>query len=275
METPSSYFENLLAPAGHSPEYDIPLNPVTYTSEILELICIGSFRNGTNISAYSTPDYLIRIPHSSFFHDSTLALHQLRSRMLNRIQGTITISEKSLALTSPSGQALLIPAVHLAERRQDSDVFAVPGVLGTWRYSSPNAHATYLDESDKLTQGEIKPLIRLVKTWKYRRHVPLSSFYLEIFVCTMNGKWTGGSYSERLCTLLSQLAVADLHSVDDPSGISGEVSPCDSEILLKEAMLRLHTATLQAEKAWKAEQQGHMGEALQWWSLVFNEAPAG
>lgn len=68
------------------------------------------------------------------------------------------------------------PAYRMAE-----DDYQIPDPNSTgWIRSNPAIHLDYVNEAHKKTSGKAKSLVRLVKTWKARNKVPLSSFYLEM-----------------------------------------------------------------------------------------------
>ena len=46
--------------------------------------------------------------------------------------------------------------------------------------SSPKAHTDYVKQEDERLKGKLKPLIRLLKAWKFYNNVPIRSFYLEL-----------------------------------------------------------------------------------------------
>src|SRR5205823_5477121 len=57
--------------------------------------------------------------------------------------------------------------------------YDIPNFEGGWMKSSPRAHNAYVKKEDERLGYKLKPLIRLIKAWKFYNNVPISSFYLE------------------------------------------------------------------------------------------------
>jgi hypothetical protein len=63
--------------------------------------------------------------------------------------------------------------------------------------------------------------------------------------------------------------------MQDPMGISGYISPCKTEAQYKEAISKLETAAMRAQKAVREETNGNIKEAFEWWQLVYdNQFPS-
>ena len=57
--------------------------------------------------------------------------------------------------------------------------------------------------------------------------------------------------------------------MQDPTGISGYISPCSTTAQLEDAKSRLSTALPRAQKACDAKDADDMAEAFKWWDLVY------
>jgi hypothetical protein len=70
---------------------------------------------------------------------------------------------------------------------------------------------------NRIDDGNLRPLIRLVLTWKHRAGVELSSYYLETAVVRQALQQPSFSILWDLCWTLEQLAADDLMNLPDVS----------------------------------------------------------
>ena len=136
--------------------------------------------------------------------------------------------------------------------------------------SSPSGHNAWVDEIDQKLSGRVKPLIRLVKAWKYQRTVPIRSFYLELRVAAWAAHEKAIVYSLDVRSVLKYIDGLALASMLDPIEIAGRVAACGSNVQLEDAKSKLATALTRAEKARAAELADQTKEAFKWWDLVFD-----
>ncbi len=58
--------------------------------------------------------------------------------------------------------------------------------------------------------------------------------------------------------------------MQDPTGISGYIYPAFSAATKADALSKISTALTRVEKAREAEEAGRIGDAFDWWDLVFD-----
>ncbi|RKU06397.1 hypothetical protein C6501_18675 [Candidatus Poribacteria bacterium] len=92
--------------------------------------------------------------------------------------------------TDTKGSIRVIPADFIEVNDDGHKIYEIPHFYGVdedgywvedmeWGLSSPAAHKAYLRRVDADLQKKVKPLIRLIKTWKYFNNIRISSYYLE------------------------------------------------------------------------------------------------
>ena len=121
--------------------------------------------------------------------------------------------------------------------------------------SSPDAHNKYVVEINKKFGGKVKPLVRLVKAWKYYCGVPICSFYLEMRVAKYASQQDYIDYSCDVRNILKWLWDGQLAALQDPKGISGYILPCSSEAQKSDALSKLETAFKQLTMHEKRKRQ--------------------
>src|SRR5699024_5883254 len=120
---------------------------------------------------------------------------------------------------------------------------------GGWMESHPEEHNEYVNTVNRKHNGGAKTLARQLKIWKYLRNVPISSCYLEMRAAHyLEGKSVYEPFSD-LYLSLGKMYLADLASMNDPSGLGSRFGACSSEANRTKALSKLGTAVVRAGKA--------------------------
>ncbi len=161
------------------------------------------------------------------------------------------------------------PAYYL---RTDSkfSIYGIPNCSGGWMEASPDAHNSYVRSVNQKLSNKLKPLIRFIKAWKYLRNVPISSFYLELRTSKYASDESAIVYSIDVKQVFALLENIELAQIRDPMGVSGLISPCKTDSDLTSAKSKVSRALSRAIKARKAEEEGDIKEAFEWWNLLFD-----
>lgn len=140
--------------------------------------------------------------------------------------------------------------------------------------ASPDAHNAYVRYVNDQLGGKVKPLIRFIKAWKYIRNVPISSFYLELRVAKYASTEKSIVYDIDVKHVLKLLWDGQLAQMKDPMGVSGYIPACSTAGKRDDALSKLETAYIRAEKARDAATQEKISDAFYWWRLLYdNEFP--
>jgi Second Messenger Oligonucleotide or Dinucleotide Synthetase domain len=237
----------------------------------------GSFGNGTGVRHFSDADYFARCPADRFYNDSAYTLRLVKEALQGTFSRTSGIAVKSPAVRIPFG-------TYASERLELTPAYAgelistpvgnkysynIPDYEGGWMQSSPGAHTEYVNREDKRLGGKLKPLIQMVKAWKFYNNVPIYSFYLELRVTKYAEGEPSIVYDTDIKNIMKFLYDNDLPSIQDPMGISGLVKACKTAIKKTDALSKLSTGYSRAIKAFD-ERSGNLDNAFYWWNLFFN-----
>lgn len=240
--------------------------------DLKQLFYSGSANNGTSISQHSDVDFFAWIPTRNLKKNSVTTLREVKECLQDRFFNTfIYVDSPAIVLDFGSAEwdtTEVIPADYY-EQKNGKNVYEIANGAGGWMRSSPSTHRAYVTEENMRLGKKLKPLIRFLKAWKYHCNVPISSFYLELRAT----KWMEGKrfivYDIDLYTILKNLHSCSLAAIQDPKGISGYVQACATEAKKTEALSKLATAKIRAEKAREAEGSEKTIEAFDWWDKVF------
>lgn len=134
--------------------------------------------------------------------------------------------------------------------------------------SSPQAHNAYVELHNKRLLRKLKPLITLVKAWKFFHNVPVSSFYLELRITKFAESKKRINYEIDLYRIIKKLHDIELAHIQDPMKVSGYVYACKTEGKKKRALSKLSTACSRAEKAYLARSKD-LDKCFHWWKMFF------
>ncbi len=233
----------------------------------------GSFGNGTSISGYSDVDYFAEIPSKNLKQNSSSTLTMVKNALAIRFPNT------GVRVTSPT---VLVPfgydkkdstEIAPCDHRTTDHGFKIYEIAdgnGGWLKSSPDAHNAYVRSVDSKHNGKVKKLIRYIKAWKFYQNVPISSFYLELRVAKFCDDESSILYHYDIKTILSNLLSNNLSKMSDPLGISGLISPCETQVKYNDSLSKLNTAVVRAEKALNSVQDDNIKDAFYWYNLLYN-----
>lgn len=237
-----------------------------------QLFYSGSAYNGTSISGHSDVDFFAWIPTDKLKENSATTLREVKECLQGRFpNSSVYVDSPAIVLNFGSAEwdtAEVIPADYI-KQKDGKNVYEIADGAGGWMRSSPSTHTSYVTEENTRLVKKLKPLIRFLKAWKYYCNVPISSFYLELRAT----KWMEGEstivYDIDLCAILRKLHSCSLAAMQDPKGVSGYIDACATEAKKIEALSKIETAKIRAEKAREAEIAGSTSEAFDWWNKVF------
>lgn len=234
---------------------------------------IGSFGNGTSISGYSDVDYLACLPTEQLTQNSTCSLQKIRNALDTRFPNTgVRVSCPAVAVPfgySAAETTEVVPADFVKE--SDSyKIYDIADCAGGWMKASPDAHNAYVRWVDEKLGGKVRPLIRFIKAWKCYRDVPIASFYLELRVAKYALDEKSIVYEYDVRNVLKLLWDAQLANMQDPMGISGYIPACSTDVRLQDALSKLETAYIRADKAREESKKGNISDAFEWWRKLYN-----
>lgn len=234
----------------------------------------GSFGSGTNIRSYSDTDYFASIPRERLKADSGNTLREMKEVLLRRFP-TTAIYVDSPAVVLPFGadaseKIEVIPADYISSTAQNNAIYEIPDRIGGWMRSSPGTHNAYVADVHARLDRKVKPLIRFVKAWKYYKSVPISSFFLEMYVARYANTQSSIIYIIDLYNIFQSLWQSQLYGISDPSGISTTITACSTEAKRLEALQKLETAYVRINEAYSAYLKENHAEAIRLLNLLYN-----
>lgn len=237
----------------------------------------GSFGNGTGIRHYSDTDYFAVCKTNKLKQDPGSTLREVKEALQSRFTRTEGIEVCRPAVKVPFGnyasETLEVtpcdfigmvdtPVGNMAQ-------YDIAGFGSDWIRSSPSAHKKYVKQEDERLGGKLKPLIQLVKAWKYYNTVPITSFYIELRVTKYAEKENSIVFDIDLRNIIKLLYDMELASIQDPMGISGLVPASRSPAKKQDALSKVNSAYTRAKNA-NSFRDSNLDSCFYWWDRFFN-----
>lgn len=274
MTTASQHLEGLVSswtpPAGY---FEAHRQHRTGIQASLELRCgihrmfeTGSLRQGTAIRLYADADYFAVMKGPRLTADTVL--YQVKSALHETYKHTpIEVRKPAVKCRFAGGSQTVEVVPAFADI---TGGYWIPDPHGGWMKSHPSDHNAYVNEQNESPSGAAKKLARLAKLWKYRRQVPISSFYLEMRAAKyMNSQQYWVPYWD-LHDFLNWLYAIELADMNDPTGLGARISACSSDYNRSVALSKLATAVGRAERAMNAARAGRDAAAIEDLKLLFD-----
>lgn len=236
----------------------------------------GSIQNDTGIRHFSDTDYFAVIPKTNLRSNSSDQLRDLKENLQHTFWRTKNIRVNSPAVSIPFG-------IYRSENLEvtpcffdgltgtplgDRKAYGIPDGKGGWMLSSPQAHKAFVVYQDRRLKGGLRPLIKLIKAWKFELNVPISSFYLELRIASMFAARKRVYLASDVLSVLNTLCENELARVRDPMRVSGYVHACSTKEKHRTALSKLETACSRAGKAVYYFDR-NPEESLHYWKLMF------
>lgn len=235
----------------------------------------GSFGHGTNIPLHSDVDRFAVFPDHALPPVAIRALWTVGRALTERFPTTPGIRIEPPAVIIPFGTdgretTEIIPAI-LHSMNTNGDVYRIPNPGGgpNWVLSSPKLLRSYIDNVDDAFDNQLKPIIRVIKSWKYFRKVPLQSVYLEL-VSAKIAQFEGiKSTSWFVANLMHFLRQNMLPEVDPPLQVGQSIAGPTSPKHQQQAMNQISLFSMVATKAVVAELEWRVEQAFNIWRRLF------
>lgn len=236
---------------------------------VSEMFETGSLKHGTGVKWFSDADYLAVLKGER--PTATRALDKVKEALQDKYPNTtIQIRRPAVVCKFANGDETveIVPAYPAV-----GGGYWIPDPTNyDWMKTFPKDHNSYVNEQNNKHSGaSVKALARLLKTWKYKRSVPISSCYLEMRSAKYLGAEKYVDLIEDIYYILKNLKNNQLAAMNDPTGLGSRFTAYSSETNKQDALSKLDRALGRAEKAKDFAAEGKHTEAIEQLSLLFGQ----
>jgi hypothetical protein len=227
----------------------------------------GSFSHGTAVPVHSDVDYMARTDLDRKPAIPSTALRRVKEALeYSHLFRSVRVSSPAVKVefwTPPHFE--VAPAFYVRESGGD-DVFHIAGPNDEWVLSAPAAHNRWVNRQNDRLGKKAKPLVRLLKAWKYHSGAPVSSTYLELRTAKYLSYEDSVVYSIDLDRMFRRMIDADLAPMNDPLGVVSRIRACSSDANRRAALGLMRKARASLASADEAE-RARDGHAY-WWHMA-------
>ena len=231
---------------------------------LYEMFEIGSLRHGTGVWQHSDADYMISLTGVRPSSQWTM-LNRVKEALQGRFQvTTIVVSRPAVVCHFSDGVVEVVPAYP------SENGYWIADPADGWMKSHPKSHNKYVNDVNAKHNGAAKTLARQLKIWKYLRNVPISSCYLEMRAAKHLDGESAYLPIWDLALALHKMYEANLAAMNDPTDLGSRFGACSSESRRLDALSKLGSAVVRANKARELEADGKHAQAIEQLKLLFN-----
>ena len=228
----------------------------------------GSFTHGTGIPGHSDVDLMGRIMPGERPTLPSSSLSRLKAAINAESWrfSKVSVSSPAVKVKFATGPDFEIAPAYLADKENEVEIFWIPGPNEEWVRSAPQSQNAYVNSENERLEKRLKPLIRLLKKWKYSQAVPVSSAYLELQATRICSSESIIIYDLDLIRILSRLVSVGFQPMNDPVALVSRVKSTSSEANRKQAVDQADKALHHLRAAYDARKGK---DASDYWSNMY------
>lgn len=229
----------------------------------------GSWTHGTGIAAKSDVDYMAWIDSArpSLPSSALTRLRQVIDDTSNLDVYRVRTSSPVVLVEFYTGPHFEIVPAYYQRSVGGTVVFWIPGRGDSWVLSAPEAHLDYVNAQNDRLRKKVKPLVRLIKAWKYFVDAPVSSFYLEMRTAEYAANESSILFDIDVPAVFRSITSTGARDMNDPEGLVGRIPACSSDEKRRRTVSLIRDAVTSLDHAYDAK---HRGDSHEYWSNMYD-----
>jgi hypothetical protein len=239
----------------------------------------GSYSRNTLIGPLKEADVdIFIILDPKYFHNYNNGQNGGQAGLLDLLKRTL---KKTYTLTpdiSRNGQAVtirfsdFIVDVVPGFNRKDGGYLIPNAITQNWISTDPKKHVEIISEANKTHNGNLVPLIKMIKSWNRNNNKYFRSFHLEVLAFQILNNVRISDFPTGLRYFFDKgrelIGKANL----DPAGYGGDVgSYINTQEKIQEAVGKFQTAYEKALKAEEYAKRGNTKDAVDTWIKILGD----
>lgn len=202
---------------------------------------------------------------------------QTPQSLLDEVREHLRLTYPTTPRVSKNGQAVtitftdfivdVVPAFY-----RQSGGFLIPNTgTGGWISTDPKRHIELWSEANEYHQGDLIPLIKMLKAWNRKHSELFRSFHLEALVVSVFSNVTILDFPSALRYFFDKAQDGVTYKLADPAGYNGDVGAYMTGDVLTDAKARLLRAEGWALEAEAAIADGRIDLAFDKYGMLFGD----
>jgi hypothetical protein len=239
---------------------------------VLDSFLAGSYARSTMIGPLKDADLdIVMVVAASYYAENTPAT------LLAKVRDALKHTYPSTPSISPNGQAVTITFTDFkvdvvpAFYRQGGGYLIPNTNTGTWISTDPTVHATVLTAANKAHNGDLVPLIKMMRAWNRANNRGFVGFYLELMTTDILTNIKITDFPSGMRYVFDHGREKVKFKQRDPAGFNNEINPLNTVPTVNEAVARFTSAYNTALEAEQLANLGQIREATDKWRKIFGD----
>lgn len=246
---------------------------VTADLTVLDTFLTGSYRRSTMIAPFKDADIdvFVALDASYFKQDG-------QAWLLDKVKTTLKKTYPTTPKISRNGQAVTITFTDFtvdvvpAFNRKGGGFLIADSVNARWIATDPKKHVELWSTANTSHNGDLVPLIKMIKAWNRQNGSLLRSFHLEAMILGILNNVTINDFSSGSRFVFDKARQTVKSATYDPSGYGGNLADyLNTQQKINDVVSRLETAYSRAVDAEILEKQDKTSLAVDKWRLIFGD----
>lgn len=244
---------------------------------VLDSFQTGSYARSTMIAPLSEADIdIFFVLDVKYFHNYN-GQNGGQAGLLDAVKRTLRRTYTQTPDISRNGQAVTI-------RFDDFDVDVVPGFYrngggflipnsntSSWLETDPKKHVELMSASNKVHNGDLVPLIKMIKGWNKKHSAFFRSFHLEVLTLEILKNVTMSDFPSGIRFYFDKARELVKQKNLDPAGYGDDVGKYINSSNMDEAVRKFELGYERALKAEDFAAKGYHNYAIDMWQKVFGD----
>ncbi|MBX6361896.1 MAG: nucleotidyltransferase [Acidobacterium ailaaui] len=247
--------------------------------DILDSFLTGSYSRSTMIAPLKEADVdIFVVLDSKYFYNYDNGQNGGQTGLLDLVKRTLRKTYTRTPDISRNGQAVTI-------RFEDFIVDVVPGfyrkgggylipnsITPSWISTDPKKHVEIFSQANSVHNGNLIPLIKMIKAWNKNSGKYFRSFHLEVMILQILNGVTISDLASGVRFFFDKARFYVTKQNPDPAGYGGDVgSYINTQEKIQEAASKFQLAYERALKAEDYALRGDIKDAINMWIKIFGD----
>ncbi len=217
--------------------------------DVLDSFLTGSYSRHTMIAPLSEADIdIFVILYPSYYEKDGQA------NLLDRVKRVLLKTYTKTPKISRNGQAVTITFTDFivdvvpAFNRKGGGFLIPNSIKKEWISTNPKTHVEIMSNENDKHDGNLIPIVKMIKGWNKNINHAYVSFYLELLAINIFTNVTISDYSSGLRYFFDKGREVIKYKVKDPVEYGGQINGLDNVSTIEEAVSRFETAYNRAKK---------------------------
>lgn len=244
---------------------------------VIDDFLTGSYSRNTMIAPLNEADVdIFVVLDVKYYHQYNQGQNGGQAGLLDLMKRTLLKTYTRTPDISRDGQAVSIRFTDFvvdvipAFNRQGGGYLIPNALTASWLSTDPKQHIEIMTKANAVHNGDLIPLIKMVKGWNRTVDRHFRSFHLEVMALAIFANVTISDFPTGLRYFFDKARALVTQQNIDPAGLGGDVGNyVNTESKIGEAVQKFQKAYDRAVTAERLASQGNLSSAFEAWEKIF------